>query len=128
MLPFHTCVSDMEAHLSSLKTLLQEHMTIVKTHLCFVDEVSNLLNPSLLWLELTRLRHTYYHMVVAINMLENLRSLLIIRSSITFEEEAHTLYHLYADTTASLVIYKNFSKDIFLHIYKTVTTLSLLLK
>ena len=128
MLPFNTCVSEMEAHWSSLKTLLQENMTTVKTHLCFVDEVSNLLNPSLLWLELTRLRHTYYHMVVTINMLENLRSLLIIRSSISFEEEAHTLYHLYADTTASSVIYKNFSNDIFLYINKTATILRLLLK
>ena len=67
-------------------------------------------------------------MVVTINMLENLRSLLIIRSSISFEEESHTLYHLYADTTASSVIYKNFSNDVFLHINKTVTTLSLLIK
>ena len=67
-------------------------------------------------------------MVVTINMLENLRSLLIIRSSISFEEEAHTLYRLYADTTASSVIYKNFSNDVFLHINKTVTTLSLLIK
>ena len=128
MLPFNTCVSEMEAHLSSLKALLQEHMTIVKTHLCFVDEVANLLNPSLLWLELTRLHHTYYHMIVTINMVENLRSLLIIRSSISFEEDAHTLYHLYADTTATSVIYKNFCRDIFLHINKTVTTLHLLLK
>ena len=108
----------MEAHLSSLKTLLQEHMTIVKTHLCSTEEVSSLQNPSLLWLELTKLRHTYYNMVVTINMLENLRSLLIIRSSISFEEEAHTLYHLYADTTATSVIYKNFSNDIFLRIKK----------
>ena len=67
-------------------------------------------------------------MVVTINMLENLRSLLMIRSSISFEEEAHTLYRMYADTTASSVIYKNFSNDVFLHINKTVTTLSLLIK
>ena len=101
MLPLNTCVSEMEALWSSLKALLQENMTTVNTHLCFVDEVSNLQIPSLLWLELIRLRHTYYHMVVAINMLENLRSLLINRSSISFKEEAHTLYHLYADTTHS---------------------------
>ena len=93
----------MEAHLSSLKTLLQEHMTIVKTDLYFVDEVSNLLNPSLLWLELTRLRHTYYNMVVTINMLENLRSLLIIRSSISFEEAIFTVVSVIVVITFTFV-------------------------